>query len=94
LLVIVLFLWVSSCRDRLCFRPERSSRRFIGDQESARICRLALFPGEQAEAAQRATAKSALPGGMIPDMLVAAEERVAFVASLNYDVLRGNTVSP
>jgi hypothetical protein len=30
------------------FRPERSSLRFIGDQENAFICRLALFPGEQA----------------------------------------------
>jgi hypothetical protein len=31
---------------------------------------------------------------MIPDMLVAAEEHIAFVGSLNYDVPRGNTVSP
>jgi len=32
----------------LCFRPGRSSLRFIGDQENALGCRFALFPGEQA----------------------------------------------
>jgi len=81
-------------QDCLCFRPERSSLRFIGDQDNARLCRLTLFPGEQAEAAPGAIGKSALPGRMISNMLVATAERIAFVASLNYDVPRGNTVSP